>query len=781
MEQFLKNFAKEYDLDIDRKMYKDDLQRSVNNPVLFVFIGDGVREAYSHIESSISRSVLNGRGIAFINISSEHIEDRDNTFNYQFSYDDKDKKVLRKNIKEKFYNDKSGLEALNNKLITARDKILSNGSLFNSFESISISVITTADDVMNIILPDITILIRQKMKDIFKLSSVDLYVLIKENNLDDEVFSGAASVSFFREIEYMEKDDFKFNEKIAIFGQERELPVTFNGPLFYMVYVLEEKNEKGIIPYNSMRNNYEIICSINLLKNKNAVLETYADTENQHYDNSIFKRNIKDESSLFSYVTAGLSKVKRPNDIIAVTAVMAFYQRIIKEQKEASSKKSEFIADILKIDEESVASKVEAILPKGIAVEDMNGIMMNNTKDLGKKISGISLRQAEQHMYGDRCENFFNVNFINSAENNLRDSRLEREVKKLVEQDILSSPKLGLYCIYAWTSEEGEAVKYIRERCSMLERFKTNINSEIDAIYESKFIEGFNIKSLFTRGISLQEVRHKIFSEIYLRKLEALKLHISMEILKKYEDILLRVHEKLQYEVNELNNIDEIIKKYENELLTHQDEYAAQNVKAYYTGVVNSIVDKLEQEQGKAFYLEDKYIGSLSENIKAGKQQLLEKMVQFCNKFIFREEEFHKSFEEELNERANINISNFNSKVFSKEELYRKLYNILDESSALKSYIMNYDVKGYQEKYFIGDYSSDFIKYAFDFDRKTRNYKIGYIHERKSSGIEKINLMGGFRAKDIIYIKNGMDFYNYCLENGYSLHYLSLEKLPEIF
>ncbi|MBC2580430.1 hypothetical protein [Clostridium sp. DJ247] len=780
MEQVLKRFAEEYDLKVDRRIYNGDAQRSANNPILFVFIGDSVKAAYEHISSSIKEKWDNGGGIAFINIITDNIDDKDNCFNFQFSCDFKDNKKLRRNIKEKFYSDKKNLENFNKKITMARDKILSSGNLFNSFENINISVITTSDDPLNIIIPEITILIRKKMLEVFKTGSADLYILIKEKNVEDEFFSKAVSVSFFREIEYIQKDSFKFNEKIAVYGQDRELPATWTGPVFYMIYVLEEKNERGIIPAASMDNNYEIIYYINLIKNRNISGEAYSDTENQYYDNSRFKANITRENSINRYITAGLSKVKRPNGAIAVTVLKSFYERVIRKLNEFSIKEKQSIVEVLKIDEKSVASKLESMLCEGISIMDMNGIMMCNASAVEKRLSKLTLRQVEESLYGDRCQSFFVENFIKVSENNLPNMNIEKELRGLVRECILNNPKLGLYCAFKWTSEEGDAVKYLREKIKSMTMLIDNINNEIHDIYESRFVESFSLKNLFSKNKSIQEVRKKIFADIYDRKLQVLKLHLSKKIIQQYEFILLEIHEEVSFEIEQLNHIEKTINTYEHEIIKHQNEYTAQNVKIYYTNVVNDIVDKLEREYGEAFYLQDKYIGSLSENIENGKEKVLERITLFCSKHILTQEEFNKSFEEELKERANVNLSDWDGKVLSKEELYRKLYNILDSNSALKSYLMNYDVKGYQEKYFFGDYSSSFIKYAFDFDRKTRSYKIGYIHEIRSSGIEKLNLMGGFGAKDIIYIRTAIEFYNYCLENGYSLHGIDVELLPEI-
>lgn len=780
MERILKSFAEEYDSKVDRRIYKGDAQRSANNPILFVFIGDSAREAYKHINNSIREKWDNGKGIAFMNILTENIEDKDNTFNFGFNYDFQDKKSLRKNIRDKFYSDKKVLENLNAKIAIARDRIVSNGNLFNSFENISISVVTMSDDPLNIIVPEITILIRRKMLEIFKLSTADLYIIIKEKNIEDEFFSKAVSVSFFREIEYIQKEGFKFNEKVAIYGEGRELPVTWSGAVFYMTYVLEEKNEKGIIPSSSMNNNYEIISYVNLLKNRDVSVETYSDTENQYYDNSRFKSSISSEDSINRYVTAGLSKVKRPNDAIAITVVRVFYGIIIKKLKEYSVKDKEFVAGVLKIDENSMATKVDAILPKDISIMDMNGIMMSNSSTMAKKLSKLTLKQIEEELYGDRCENFFYENFTKVSESYLENMNLEKEIINLINDTVLNNPKLGLYCAFKWTDEEGEAVKYIRENRKSLNKHIKDMNNEIENVYQSRFVEGFSIKNLFTKGSSIQEIRKKIFSDIYNKKLQILKFHISEKVMEYYEWILLKIHEELFSEIEEINSIGELIKGYEEQIIKHQDEYTSQNVKVYYTEVVCNIMNKLEKNYGESFYLRDEYVGNLSGYVKKGKKNLFIKITEFCSKHILTEEKFSKSFEEELNERANVNVANFNNKVMSKEELYRKLYDILDSNSALKSYLMNYDVKGYQEKYFFGDYSNNFIKYAFEFDRKTRSYKIGYVHEIRSSGIEKLNLMGGFGAKDIIYIRNSIDFYNYCLENGYMLHAIDANQLPKI-
>ncbi|AZV55581.1 hypothetical protein [Clostridium sp. AWRP] len=780
MEEVLKNFVEKYDLKVEKTIYDGDTKRNVNNPILFLFIGDSTEDAYEYIRNNIDKKWDNGRGAVFINVSTKPVKDTDNSFNIQLREDFKNKKTLRKDIRDRFYSNKENLKNLNRKITEARNKLLSEGYMFNSFDSINISVITTSKDPLNVILTEVTVLLKKRMLEVFKLSSADLYVLIKSQNLEDEVYEGAVTVGFFREVEYFQKDSFRFKEDIAVYGDETQLNVTWEGPLFYLTYVLEEKNEKGIIPKGSMDNNYEIISYINLIKNREASSNAYSDTENQYYDNNIFKSNISYDNSMNRYISAGLSQVKRPNSAIAISVLGAFYERMLKEMNTLSKKQQEFINEILKIDEANIELQVEEILPGGVTIEDMQGIMTDNLKQVEKKMSSFNLREIEEKLYDDRCEKFFFENFEKASEKAIKSCDLENNMRILIEKNILKDNKLNLYCAFNWTSDEGETINYIRNRKASILKFVSKLNDEIENIYETRFAPSFGIKSFFSKGAKVKEAQEEIFLDIYGRKLEILKLNISKKILDIYEDVLLKVHSEISSYINRVKDLGRTIKSYENEVIEKQDKYTAQNVRAYYKNVVNDILNKLEKNFGKAFYLEDKYLGNTVENLKESDEKFLGKIIYFCTKYILSEDQFKKSFEEEFNERANVNVPNLETKVLSKEELYRKLYDMLDKNSALKIYIMNYDVKPYMEKYFFGDYSSDFIKYAFDFDRKTRNYKIGYIDEIKSSGIEKLNLMGGFGAKDIIYVRNSMEFYNYCMENGYLIHGVDEKLLPEI-
>ncbi|MNE73191.1 hypothetical protein D3C80_1691880 [compost metagenome] len=79
-----------------------------------------------------------------------------------------------------------------------------------------------------------------------------------------------------------------------------------------------------------------------------------------------------------------------------------------------------------------------------------------------------------------------------------------------------------------------------------------------------------------------------------------------------------------------------------------------------------------------------------------------------------------------------------------------------------------------------GDYTSEFVQHIFRADESSRIYKLGCVHEKRSSGVEKLNLMGGFHLEDLMYYVNGKVYYETYLQNGYEFHGIDQSKLPEL-
>jgi hypothetical protein len=112
-----------------------------------------------------------------------------------------------------------------------------------------------------------------------------------------------------------------------------------------------------------------------------------------------------------------------------------------------------------------------------------------------------------------------------------------------------------------------------------------------------------------------------------------------------------------------------------------------------------------------------------------------------------------------------------NRDILTKEDLFKQLNTRLRENSAIQIEVFNYTQEHrYEEKYFFGDFYSKFMKFALEKEQETRHFKVGCAHEKKSSGIEKLTLMGGFKLKDLMYYRNGEKYYKAYTENGYQFH-----------
>lgn len=109
---------------------------------------------------------------------------------------------------------------------------------------------------------------------------------------------------------------------------------------------------------------------------------------------------------------------------------------------------------------------------------------------------------------------------------------------------------------------------------------------------------------------------------------------------------------------------------------------------------------------------------------------------------------FSRAFEEELLQRANVTVEYGNRSVLTKEELFKKLYRILEDNAAIQLRLYDYTQEHrYEEKYVFGDFTSEFVQHIFQADESSRVYKLGCVHEKRSSGVEKLNLMGASTSK----------------------------------
>ncbi|MHB8061427.1 MAG: hypothetical protein ACYDG2_02150 [Ruminiclostridium sp.] len=780
MKDLIYQYADQYARSADQDMSSKEDQLSANHPVLFLLVGDKVTDALHEIHREIKSKWKNSDGILFFHITLKKAEDTDSMFQFQIPIVELNQKVYRKAISQSFYKDEQLLINLNYKMRLIKNKILEFGKMYASWERINIAVITHVDDPMNILLPEITLLLKTKLMGDFKLISQDFYGLIKEkDDAEDFEYSSAVAMSFFRELEYVQNPEYSFNKPIEVLSGGIKLDVTnTKQPLFDMVYLLSDKNEQGIIKGNITDENYEIISYINLLKNRkfnitldNALVGQYNDYQ--------FKQDVTASADIKqAYISAGLSKVKRPNAAIAIAVLSHFYNTMHKMLKQNKMQNKNELLKLFELDDSGIALKINKIVGIDEKMDEMAGLMSSNVGF--SHLKTLTFKQAENELYNDLCERFFRENYSQPAYQNFENLKLKDEVDDIVKNYIINDPKLGIYCAYTCTDDQ-EILEEIRKLKVKAEMELNLYEGELRDAYDEP-VESISFYSLpFFAKQNIRKLKENIFEKIYKRKLKLLKLELKRKLLEGYESTIEKVHDSIGKETLLLEDIDSKLTTAAYESCNEADKYLGQNILEYYKAVVESIIKELEAKRGEGFYFQDKYIGSIHMLLKQGTNSLLEKVLNFCKNNILNNPQFLQSFEDELLNRANVVIDYSNKEALSKEDLFKKLYDMLEDNAAINCYLFNYTHKHrYEEKYFFGDYYSDFLQYAFAFNRDKRTYKLGCVHEKRTSGIEKLNLMGGFQITDLVFARNCMKYYKTYLSEGFELHNIDIELLPKI-
>ncbi|MNI35617.1 hypothetical protein D3C73_896470 [compost metagenome] len=266
-------------------------------------------------------------------------------------------------------------------------------------------------------------------------------------------------------------------------------------------------------------------------------------------------------------------------------------------------------------------------------------------------------------------------------------------------------------------------------------------------------------------------IRH-LFDKVYGLKLEMLFYEMKLKLLRRYEMAFEKLHESLKVRVGQLHDLEKLLKDASRQSVSEANDYLGRNIPEYYSLVVEEIIQDLQAKRGESFYFEERYMGNVDVLLAGGTEALLRRLMEVCKKEIFTYPQFRQSFEDELLKRANVTVK-YEDKdlVLTKEDLYRDLYQTLEDEATVHIDVYNYTHKHrYEEKYYFADFASEFIQYAFAADQDSRLYKLGCVDEKKNSGIEKLHMMGGFQLSDLMFIRNGSKYYESYKANGFQFH-----------
>lgn len=806
MRELLDLYASDYSAAEQKLSGLEDDQSSIHYPTVFLYIGD---EAGHAIEPMIQSNELkwdNNAGVIYFHVSSSEANAASGSAGYKASsyhganrnrsvpkvtrvaltdvVDGKtDNRTKRKDIGTAFHKEGHHLADLNRALRQVSDTIADYGRLYASFDRLHLAVITRVDDPLNVLVPEISLLAQSIFLQLFKSVQMDLYALINERE-QSETFglASAAGISFLRELDGMQRPDYSFSARLQVTGDGLSIPVTHKAsPLFDLVYVLSDRNERGITTLNGMQDNYEIICNILLLKNRRRK-ETQVQSSDVSYNNSSFKNSLMTESGRQGFVSAGLSKVKRPNHSIALTVLYHFFKQIKERLEIADLQGSKEKLSFFGLDAAAMDTRMLDLVPSEDSLIDMSGLLTNNIRY--DQLRRMSLREAEEALFGDGCTIFFRKHFTSSAEVNLGYVKASDELRATVNRNMKDQPLFSFFQVAKWTDEKNETdsvMTAVRARMRDLVREIDIAQDELGRIREQR-VDDLKFQRLpFMDKQNVRSFIRAFFDAVYRLEWQLLRLETELALYRKFAAELERLHEKYRIRVEQMALLEETLNAAAQHSIRSADDYIGQNIFEYYERVTASVMKDIEEKRGASIFFEERFLGNMTELLQQGDSAFLERLMEICRKYILTAEPFAQTFEEELLLRANVSVAYSNRKALSRDELFHRLYRTLEEHAVVHIRLLDYTHEHrYEEKYLFGDRESEFIRYALGVDESSRIYKLGCVHEKRSSGVEKLNIMGGFHLEDLMYYRNGKVYYETYLQNGYEFHTLDPALLPDL-
>ncbi|HBU81059.1 MAG TPA: transcription initiation factor TFIID [Paenibacillus sp.] len=834
----LEKYAAQYATEQERQGSLGDGRSSIHYPALFLFVGDQVAPAVSAVQEINRLKWDNGEGVVYVQIGTEdqdddrhrnhdssermkhdndnggqldrgeHSDDRQPTYPGghrsaeamdRSSFDDgqvtrhvlpisgaktgRPSKTLRKDVHRSFHDSDQALYGLNRTLRRVSNRIAEYGRLYSSFDRIYVTVVTRADDPLNVLLPELTKLTETILGQSFKSVQTDLHVLVSEmEQVDSFGYASAAGLAFLRELDYMQGLDYTFSGNLLVTEDGISIPVVHPAsPLFDLVYILSDKNERGTGVPGGWIENAEIICRICLLKNRKqepdssgAVSSTGANT----YNNTSFKNNIRTTSDQHGYASAGFAEIRRPNKPIALAVLYHLYRYLLERMRQEPEWSIKDKLVFFGLDGASVERKVEGILPDEDLVSGMSGIMTHNVSFTDLK--PLSLREAERALFGHGAEAYFRDNVVRLAEDRVRQRSTEGSLRRQAEQSRTEHPEIGYFQWAAWSDNGFGSVReallgLIRDKSVQLESARSLLEQRQQERVEDQSFK----RALFRDKQNVRNLIDCLLERVYVPKVELLRLENELQLLRVYDTEMEHLHTFSRKVTETLAALERTLRETALESIAAADEYIGQNVMEYYGKVTEALIADLEAKRGRDVWFEDRYMGDMNRLATEGNERLLQRLMEVCHAMLLTADPLRVPFEEELLLRANVTITYGDKNVLTRDDLFRRLYRTLEEQAVVRVRVFDYTQEHrYEEKYFFGDHHSAFMDYAAHAEETSRIYKLGVVYEERSSGVEKLNLMGGFHLEDLMVYRNGRVYYDSYTENGYELHPSDLaEKL----
>lgn len=695
-----------------------------------------------------------------------------------------DSRSMRRELGRLFHEERSCLAELNRAFRRVGDIIADYGRMYVSFDRLHLAVITRADDSLNVLVPDIALLAESILMQSFKSVQKDLYVLLNEREQSDHyAMAGAVGVSFLREVEAMQQSDYTYTAQLRVTGDGLSIPVSHPpSPLFDLVYMLSDRNEKGVAAWNGMETNYAIISHIMLLKNRQRK-EAAEAMQGAVYNNAAFRSSLLGDSGRYGLVSAGLAVVNRPNEAIALTVLYHFTRQLMQRLKQVHEPEPRERLAFFAVDPLSLSELLGRLLPPREQVGDMNALLTRSGVKY-EHIRRMTLREAEQELFGDSCERFFETHFRAAARERLTMLQPQELLRGALARQLAQWPQISFVQLAAWTDEQGGAdsvLHMLHTRMRDMAREQEQLRDEWEQ-YKYTQVEELRFQRLpMMDKHNLRAFLRQFFEQVYQRAWSLLELETELAVCRMLAGAIEELHEQYQAQVRELEWLADTFHEAALAAIERTDRYTGQNIFEYYDRVTAEVMLELENRRGAGIWFDDRYVGSISRQLEEGASKLAQRLMIICRKEVLGASPFSRTFEEELLDRANVSIEYSNRQALSKEELFSRLMRTLDEQAAINIRLLDYTHEHrYEEQYLFGDGRSEFVRYALKEGEGSLVHRLGCVHERRTSGVDKLSLMGGFHVEDLMFYRNSRVYYETYAQKGCQLHYMEQDKLPQL-
>lgn len=758
--------AERYALNYDYVSLENDDIRA-KSPILFVVLGEEVKSSIPHMKQTMGSKLMNAEGIVYFYISHKEEEEieGENVITLSLPLINQDEKSYRGSIEKQLFQEQAIRIRLGEKIGQVKETLLAQSKLFKSWEQVYVSLVVSASDPLSVLLPDISVFVQKKLAEAFKQVFMDLFVTIEERGGSKAALSQALTMSFLKELDVYQSKKYSYKKPIEVLPEGILAELVYEKQLFDLAYILTDKKQNGQKIREAQKEHYEAICAVNLLKNRHQ--KNRGDLEaNEQYNHGFFRHHIACDDEA-RYASAKLAKVRKPGAGIYMAGAYHIYQAYI-EEITYKHKATEELLGQAGLSENKLSSFTATFLRGKEKLKDIHSLMSHGISF--KELQGVSFKDAQTMLYGSACENFFNDNFKKPVLKTVKSREAREAIEKYLLEEFVNNSQYGPYALSSLFQEENrsklEVLKsQIKERQRQLER---ELDEKENELVGQKIGTGFSMfNQKYIRGL-----KSYLVDEIYGLKYSILQEEVKAERIDSIKDVLENLYESIKVDMKKLENIGRELKKLMETANRFEEAYLVQNVNEYYEKVVQAKIQQLKKVRGENFFYEERFMGSSLALLKSSEDEILGRLFEIEEKYFLSDEVlFNVSFEEELLARSNTATTYENEEIVSKSDLYSMLYQSLEENSKPCVYLDTAQMThAYEEKYFFADRKSEFISYAYDRDKASRSYKLGCISEQKKSGIEKVQLIGGFKLSDLMLTKAASRYYEIYLKEGYSFH-----------